>query len=63
MNLQVGDIVFFKNGNKLTLNEFRIAVIEGHYTDDLVCLENDDYTIIKVVRPYYKTLFERSKEK
>lgn len=63
MNLQVGDIVFFKNGNKLTLNEFRIAIIEGHYTDDLVCLEEDSYTIIKVVRPYYETLFERVKDK
>ena len=63
MNLQVGDIVFFKNGNKLTLNEFRIAIIEGHYTDDLVCLENDDYTIIKVVRPYYQTMWERNKKK
>ena len=63
MNLQVGDIVFFKNGNKLTLNAFRIAIIEGHYTDDLICLENDDYTIIKVVRPYYETMWERNKKK
>lgn len=63
MDLQVGDIVFFKNGNKLTLNEFRLAIIEEHYTDDLVCLEKDDYTIIKVVRPTYITLFERGKEK
>lgn len=63
MNLQVGDIVFFKNGKKLELNEFRIAIIEGHYTDDLVCLEEDGYTIIKVVRPIYQVLYERGKEK
>ena len=63
MNLQVGDIVFFKNGNKLVLNEFRIAIIEGHYTDNLECIKDDTYTITKVIRPTYETLFERGKDK
>lgn len=63
MNLQVGDIVFFKNGNKLILNEFRIAIIEGHYTDNLECIKDDTYTIIKVIRPHYEVLYERGKEK
>lgn len=63
MNLQVGDIVFFKNGKTGTLNEFSLAIIELHYADDLTCLVDDNFTIIKIVRPIYQTLFERGKEK
>lgn len=63
MNLQIGDLVYFKNGKNGQLNEFAIAIIEEHYLEDLTCLENDEYTIVKVVRPIYQTLFERGKDK
>lgn len=63
MDLQVGDIVYFKNGKTGTLNEFALAIIELHYADDLTCLVDDNFTIIKIVRPVYEIIYEREKIK
>lgn len=64
MELKNNDILIFKNGNRAIYTSDRKKIIDQYYDNELNCLTNDNYTIIKVYRPYYDLIFgERKKEK
>ena len=62
-NLQKGDLLVFKNNHKAFLDEGRYKIIQEYYDDELNCINDDNYTIVKVFRPEYQLVFERAKGK
>lgn len=64
MELKNNDILIFKNGNRAIYTSDRKKIIDQCYDNELNCLTNDDYTIIRIYRPHYDLIFgERKKEK
>ena len=64
MELKNNDILIFKNGSRAIYTSDRKTIIEQYYDNELNCLTNDDYTIIRIYRPHYDLIFgERKKEK
>ena len=57
--LKEGDILVFKNGHKKEYTHRESWTIEQFYDDDLNCITNDKFTIIKVLRPEYEVVYER----
>lgn len=56
MQLKNNDILIFKNKNKMIYSEHKKWLIEQYYDDELNCLTNDDYTIIRIYRPHYELI-------
>lgn len=64
MKLKNNDILILKNGSKIIYTNDRKKIIDQYYDNELNCLTNDDYTIIKIYRPYYELVFgEKEKQK
>ena len=63
MDLKNNDILIFKNGNRSIYTSDRKKIIQQYYDEDLRCLNNDDYTIIRVFRPSYELVFGTPKVK
>ena len=64
INLKDNDILIFKNGSRVIYSKHKRLIIEQYYDNELNCLTNDDYTIIKIYRPHYELIFgERKKSK
>ena len=62
-DLKKDDILIFKNNNTAVYDSSKIYVIDENYDDELNCLVNDNYTIVKVYRPEYKLVFDKQNEK
>lgn len=63
MDLKNNDILIFKNGNKAIYTSDRKKIIQQYYDDNLNCLTNDDYSIIRIYRPHYELIYGDSKIK
>lgn len=63
MDLKNNDILIFKNGNRSIYTSDREKIIQQYYDDNLNCLTNDDYSIIKIYRPHYELIYGDSKVK
>ena len=63
MDLKNNDILIFKNGNRSIYTSDREKIIQQYYDDNLNCITNDDYSIIRVFRPHYELIFGDSKIK
>lgn len=63
MDLKNNDILIFKNGNRAIYTSDRKTIIEQYYDEDLRCLNNDDYSIIRIYRPHYELVYGDSKIK
>lgn len=63
MDLKNNDVLIFKNGHKIIYTSDRKKIIQQYYDDNLNCLTNDDYTIIRVFRPSYELVFGTPKVK
>ena len=63
MDLKNNDILIFKNGNRSIYTSDRKKIIQQYYDDNLNCLTNDDYSIIRIYRPHYELIFGDSKIK
>lgn len=61
--LEMGDILEFKNKNRVVLDEPHYWIILRCYDDALNHLTNDQYTINKVYRPQYNLVYDRGKVK
>lgn len=63
MDLKNNDILIFKNGNRIIYNKHKEWIIQQYYDDNLNCITNDDYSIIRIYRPHYELIFGDSKIK
>lgn len=63
MDLKNNDILIFKNGNRSIYTSDRKKIIQQYYDDNLNCITNDDYSIIRIYRPHYELIFGDSKIK
>lgn len=64
IDLKNNDILIFKNGSRVIYSKHKKWIIEQYYDNELNCLTNDDYTIVKIYRPYYELVFgEKEKQK
>ena len=63
MELQENDILVFKSGTKREYTQKDAWMFEHFYNQDLTCKTNDRFTIIKILRPQYEVIFDRSKNK
>lgn len=61
--LQEGDILVFKSGTKREYTHKDEWMIENFYDKDLNCLTNDKFTIVKVLRPHYDTVYYKPKQR
>lgn len=61
--LQTNDLLIFKNGHTAILDYTKLHIIEQFYDNELNCLSNDDYTIVKVYRPTYDLVFNNDNNK
>lgn len=61
--LQKNDILIFKNNHTAVFDSSKIYVIEQNYDDNLNCLTNDDYSIMKIYRPTYDLVFDKDENK
>lgn len=61
--LQTNDLLIFKNGHTAILDYTKLHIIEQFYDNELNCLSNDDYTIVKVYRPTYDLVFDNRDSK
>ena len=61
--LQEGDILVFKSGTKREYTHKDAWMIENFYDSDLNCLTNDKFTIVKVLRPHYDTIYYKTKQR
>lgn len=61
--LQKNDILIFKNNHTAVFDSSKIYVIEQNYDEELNCLTNDDYSIIRIYRPHYELIFGEPKIK
>lgn len=61
--LQEGDILVFKNGHKKEYNHKDNWMLDNFYDDNLVCLTNDVFTIVKILRPKYTEIYSRVRKK
>lgn len=61
--LKDNDILVFKNNHSAVLSVSNHYRIEKFYDDDLNCITDDNYSIIKVFRPVYEKIYERKNEK
>lgn len=59
-DIKPNDIVIFKNGARTTIDMQTEWIIDEFYDDDLRCLKSDDFTIVKVLRPYYAEIYDRN---
>ena len=62
-DLKNNDILVLKNNHSLVLGANNMYVIREYYDDELNCIKDDNYTIVKVFRPEYQLVFERAKGK
>lgn len=62
-DLKKDDILVMKNNHSLVLGANNMYVIREYYDDELNCINDDNYSIVKVFRPEYQLVFEREKEK
>lgn len=61
--LQKNDILIFKNNHTVVFDSSKIYVIEQNYDDELNCLTNDDYSIMKIYRPTYELVYDKEENK
>lgn len=61
--LQEGDILVFKSGTERKYTQKDEWMIENFYDKDLNCLTNDKFTVVKVLRPHYDTVYYKPKQR
>lgn len=61
--LQTNDLLIFKNGHTAILDYTKLHIIENYYDNNLNCLTNDDYSIVKIYRPTYDLVFDKDENK
>ena len=61
--LQENDIMIFKNGKRKYFGYKDDWVIKEFYDDELNCKTNDDLSIVKVLRPEYKEIYNKESNK
>ena len=62
-DIQSDDLIFFKNGIQVFMDEHHMWIIEQCYDNELNCLTNDDFTIIQIYRPEYELVYDKNKTK
>ena len=55
--LQEGDILIFKNGHKKEYTHRDEWMMDNFYDDNLNCLTNDTFTVVRVLRPHYTEVY------
>ena len=61
--IKIGDILLFKNGKKVVFGISNRYVLKEYYNEELKCLTNSDYDIVKVLRPKHKIVYEKDTNK
>ena len=61
--LQEGDVLILKGGIERKYTPEYKWLIDNFYDNDLNCITNDKFTIIKVLRPEYKVIYEKVKKR
>ena len=59
--LKRDDILVFKNNHSAVLSASNQYRINNFYDDELNCITDDNYSIVKVYRPVYQVVYERDK--
>lgn len=59
-DIQKDDLIEFANGKKTIIGEKSIWILDKYYNEDLTCIKNSDYDIIRIYRPTYEEIFERN---
>ena len=62
-DLKSNDIIVFANNHSAVFGENNRYMIEQHFDDELKCIDNPDYDIMKIYRPQYEVIYERGKTK
>lgn len=62
-DIKPNDILIFKNGSRVTIDIETEWVLHEFYDDNLNCIRNDDFSIIKVLRPQYEEIYNRDEYK
>lgn len=57
IKLQENDIIKFKNGSKKIYSENDDFIISEFYDENLRCINNDNYTIVEILRPHYERIY------
>lgn len=57
MDLKNNDILIFKNGSSTIFTKDKRKIIQYLYDGELRCINNDDYTIVRVYRPHYELVY------
>lgn len=57
-----GYVVEFKNGNTLLIDNKNMWVINRFYDDELNCLQNPDYDIIRIYKEELLLLYDKTDE-
>lgn len=52
------DVVTFANGNRAEVGLNTMCILMTYYDEDLNCSSKPEYSIVKVERPYYQTVFD-----
>lgn len=58
--IQKDDIVEFVTGKKATVGEHILWILQTYYREDLTCITNPDYDIVKIYRPRYELIHDRN---
>lgn len=56
------DILKFQNGKQIILSKNNFWVIKQFYDNDLDCLNNPEYNVVAVFRPYYDLVYSKINE-
>lgn len=61
--IQEGDVLVFKDGHERKYTHLEAWTLEQFYDEDLNCLTNDKFTIVKILRPHYDTIYYKPKQR
>ena len=62
-DIKPNDIVEFKNGKKIIVDNQSMWILNEFYDENMNCFKKEEYTIIKVIRPYYEEIYNRYENK
>lgn len=59
-DLMPEDIMVFANERRATFDEKIMWVISEYYNDNLECITNEDYDVVKIYRPHYELIYDKA---
>ena len=60
-DLKKDDILILKNNHTVVMDVTKFRIIHEKYDDKLNCINDDNYTIVKIFRPKYELIYDKSK--